>query len=175
MVVVQVIRGFTTSVSLLAADVENATHSIVTMYYKGVGLRKFTTERKHCSLASACCLLQAHPRLHASHLVIPACGCISYDACSRAVLWCLWYIAMSTAPSAVSTILTVPWQTGACNAPLCSTALRGCPSIVMVSWNALFFLRAKCAPYAMIKYCHNVLYGGHISQSLALFGPEQKR
>jgi hypothetical protein len=26
-------------------------------------------------------------------------------------------------------------------------------------------------PHAMIKYCHNVLRGGHIPHSLALFGP----
>jgi hypothetical protein len=33
------------------------------------------------------------------------------------------------------------------------------------------FAQPKCDPHAAVKYCRNVLYGGHISQSLALFEP----
>jgi hypothetical protein len=42
--------------------------------------------------------------------------------------------------------------------------LQGAPPI-------LSLLRPKCDPHAVTKCCHNVLDGGHIAQSLALFWP----
>jgi hypothetical protein len=39
---------------------------------------------------------------------------------------------------------------------------------------AVFLSRPKCDPNALTQYCHNVLGGGHISQSLALFWPWRK-
>jgi hypothetical protein len=36
---------------------------------------------------------------------------------------------------------------------------------------ALILSRPKCDPHAVLKYCHKVPRRGHISQSLALFGP----
>jgi hypothetical protein len=37
--------------------------------------------------------------------------------------------------------------------------------------HALFLVRLKCDPLEALKCWHNVLGGGHISQSLALFEP----
>jgi hypothetical protein len=48
----------------------------------------------------------------------------------------------------------------ACHHP--STIADACP---------LFLPRPECDPHAVTKHCDSVLGGGHISQSLALFGP----
>jgi hypothetical protein len=59
-------------------------------------------------------------------------------------------------------LCTLPPTTHAVDTYRCSRLLSSQP---------LIFLRPKCAPHAVLKYCHKVPCGGHIFQSLALLGP----